>query len=209
MPRAGLTTASVAEEAARMADEVGLENLTVAAVAARLGVRAPSIYKHVQGSAGLRREIAVRAKIELADVLRGAAVGRARDDALRAVAHAYRDWAHEHPGQYVATVRVDPSDDADRRAGEQATQVVFDVLRGYDLTGVDAIDATRALRAALHGFVTLEAEHGFGLPTDVDHSFERLVDALVDAVTHWSGAAEGQRTGSSLSPRRSSQAGHS
>ncbi len=186
MPRAGLTTAVVTDQAARLADEVGLGNLTLAAVAQQLGVRLPSLYKHVEGTSGLHREIAIRAKRELANVMRRAAVGRARHDALAAIADAYRDWAKQHPGQYAATVRAaDPGDHADEQAGVEAAQVVFDVLQGYGLTGTDAIDATRALRAALHGFVTLEAERGFGLPADIDRSFHRLVDNLIAAIEQW------------------------
>ncbi|HJY03666.1 MAG TPA: TetR family transcriptional regulator, partial [Streptosporangiaceae bacterium] len=49
MPRAGLTEARVVDEAEQMADEVGLSGLTLAALADRLGVRYPSLYKHVDG----------------------------------------------------------------------------------------------------------------------------------------------------------------
>ena len=64
-------------------------------------------------------------------------------------------------------------------------QVVADVLSGFDLAGDDAIDAIRALRSALHGFVSLEAEGGFGLPLDVDRSFDRLVQGMVSAFSSW------------------------
>ena len=47
-------------------------------------------------------------------------------------------------------------------------------MSGLGLHGDDAVDAIRALRAVLHGFVTLEAQGGFGLPADVDRSFDRL-----------------------------------
>jgi len=53
------------------------------------------------------------------------------------------------------------------------------------LSGADAIDATRTLRAALHGFVTLEALGGLGLPLDVDRSFARLVEILDAALRTW------------------------
>jgi hypothetical protein len=56
--------------------------------------------------------------------------------------------------------------------------VSFAVLRGYGLDGDDLIDATRAIRSAVHGFVTLEITGGFGLPQDVDRSFHRLIDML-------------------------------
>lgn len=186
MPRAGLTETLVVEEGERIADEVGLSRLTLAALAARLGVRQPSLYKHVAGTDGLRRGIALRAKNELADVLRRAAVGRARGGAITAMAHAYRAWAIEHPGRYAAAQRASsPGDVDDEIAGGNVVRVVADVMAGYHLRDDDAIDAIRALRAALHGFVTLEADHGFGLPVDVNRSFDRLVAGLATAFARW------------------------
>ncbi len=64
-------------------------------------------------------------------------------------------------------------------------QIVIDVLVGYELRDDDAIDATRSLRSALHGFVTLETGGGFGLPVDIDRSFDRLVRGVVTALSSW------------------------
>jgi AcrR family transcriptional regulator len=181
--RAGLSEDRVVVEAERIADEVGLSRLTLAALAESLGVRQPSLYKHIDGMDALQRSIAVRAKTELGEVLGRAAVGKAGDDAIRALSTAYRRWALEHPGRYSATVRApEPGDTDDEAASASVVGVVFDVLAGYDLHGVDAIDATRALRSTLHGFIALESSGGFGLPVDVDRSFERLVDGLVVAL---------------------------
>jgi AcrR family transcriptional regulator len=190
LPRAGLTTTVVAREAGRLADEVGFENLTLSALALRLGVRQPTIYKHVDGTAGLHREMAILAKTELADVVRRAAVGRARDEALVAIANAFRAWATEHPGLYTATVRAaTPGDLDDERAGLEVLKVITDVLQGYGLSGDDAIDATRALRATLHGFVTLQSAGGFGYPVDVDHSFFRAIEGLISAIGQWNSSS--------------------
>ena len=52
------------------------------------------------------------------------------------------------------------------------------MLRGWSLEGDDAVHAARAFRSALHGFVGLEAAGGFGMPVDLDASFERLVATL-------------------------------
>src|ERR1700722_2494764 len=157
MPRAGLTETRVVEEGARIADEVGLSSLTLAAVAERLGVRQPSLYKHVAGTDGLRRSISIQAKVELAAVLRRATVGRARGDAVASMALAYRAWAKQHPGRYAAAQRAPVRGDAhDEVASAEAVQVAFDVMAGYNLRADDAVDAIRGLRAALHGFVSLE-----------------------------------------------------
>ncbi len=170
-----------------MADTLGFDNLTISALAQRLGVKQPSIYKHVDGTSGLHREMSIKAKLELADVMRRSAVGKSGDAALVAIAEAYRTWASAHPGRYAATVRAAlPDDAADQEAGLEAVTVVTSVLAGFGITGDDAIDVTRAFRAAIHGFVSLEAAGGFGLSADVERSFRGLVRGLVRTVSDWS-----------------------
>jgi AcrR family transcriptional regulator len=186
MPRAGVTHARVVAEAAVVADEVGLERLTLAAIAQRFGVTLPSLYKHVGGVDALKRDLAVLGLRELTAALSTAAVGRAGSDALRALAHAYREYAKRHPGRAAAAVRAPDPDDAEHvAAAEAAFAVLLAVLDGYELSGDDAIDAIRALRAAMHGFVTLEAAGGFGLPRSVDASYTRLIDSLDAAFATW------------------------
>src|ERR1017187_6465500 len=183
MPRAGLTKARVVEEAGRMADEEGLPRLTLAALAGRLGVRQPSLYKHVDGVSALQRSIAVQAKNELGGVLGRAAIGRSRGDAIMSLALAYRAWALLHAGRYSAMQRAPAAKDADDEDASRAiVQVILDVLAGFDLQDDDAIDAARALRSALHGFVTLESGGGFGLPADGNRSFDPLFPGVVPGV---------------------------
>ena len=184
MPRAGLNTDRVVAEAALMADERGLSQLTLTALAARLGVRQPSLYKHVESLDSLQQRIAVRAKAELADVMGHAVMGQSRDSALLALAHAYRAWALEHPGRYQAAQRAPTAGDIeDQEVSARTVQVVASVMAGYNLDGDDAIDAIRAFRASLHGFVSLERSGDFALPTDLDRSFERLVQVLTSALS--------------------------
>lgn len=189
MPRAGLSRDRVVDVAMAVADDVGFERLSLAAVAQRVGVRLPSLYKHLESLDGLRRDVAVRAVEELGAAVTQAVVGRAGRDALGPLARAYRDYARRHPGRYAATVRAPrPGDEVHARAAEAVLRVVYAVLAGYGLEGDDAVDGARALRAALHGFVVLETSGGFGLPRDVDRSFDRLVLALDDALHGWSTA---------------------
>lgn len=186
MPRAGLSRARVVDEAAELADEVGLEGLTLAALAERLGVRQPSLYKHLDSLAGLRRSISLQAKGELGDVLVRAAVGRSGADAITVMAGAYREWALEHPARYTAAQWIaGPEDEEDTAASLGAIQVISDVLTAYELRGDDAIDAIRAFRSTLHGFVSLEAAGSFGLDRDLDRSFDRLVRGFVITLTNW------------------------
>lgn len=169
-----------------MADEVGLSGLTLAALAQRLGVRQPSLYKHIDSLAGLHRDIAVLAKRELGGALSRAAVGRSGADAIHAMSHAYRDWAREHPARYEASQRMPaPGDLEDEDVSSVAIQVIADVLTAYQLTGDDAVDAIRAFRSTLHGFVSFETAGSFAMSADVDRSFRRLVEGFTVALTRW------------------------
>ena len=186
MPRAGLSRAVVVAEAARVADEVGLERLTLAAVAGRLGVRLPSLYKHIAGLEALEVHLAAAAGRELAAELSAATVGRSKGDALLAMAHAYRAFALRRPGAYAATLRAPEDGDEEHQAAAMAVlQVVLSVLAGFGLEGEDAIDAVRGLRALLHGFVAIEAAGGFKLPQDLDRSYRRLVQTYADTLSTW------------------------
>ncbi|WP_327232581.1 WHG domain-containing protein [Streptomyces sp. NBC_01317] len=180
MPRAGLSPAAVVAAGADLADEVGFTELSMGLLAERVGVRTPSLYKHTASLDALRHGISVLAKRELGHTLARATAGRSGRDAVHAIADAYRRWAVDHPGRYAATIRAPAAgDEEDQQASDDALQIFLDVLAGFGLRDARAIDATRTLRSALHGFVTLESAGGFGLPQDVDRSYGYLVDTLI------------------------------
>lgn len=180
MPRAGLSTDRVAEVAAELADRDGFDALSLAAVAQAVGVRLPSLYNHVAGLEGLRRAVALRACEALHQVLADAVAGRAGADALRATARAYRAWGRAHPGLYAAAQRPPaPDDDAHQAAAARVVRVLAAMLRDGPAPGDEAVHAVRILRAALHGLLQLELTGGFGLPLDLDATFERMLDVLV------------------------------
>lgn len=180
MPRAGLSAATVAAEAAAVADTEGLDALSLKAVAQRLGVASPSLYKHVAGLDGLRREVAVLAAREFGEALGTAVMGRSGPDALRSVASAYREFARTRPGRYAALNTAPPQEDAEAAAAFwRPAEVLAAVLRGFGIAEEDLVDEIRALRSSLHGFADLEARGGFGLPEDVDRSFDRMVERSI------------------------------
>ncbi|WP_111720711.1 TetR/AcrR family transcriptional regulator [Homoserinimonas sp. OAct 916] len=187
MARAALNGETVIAEAARLVDALGPTSLTLAVLADSLGVKIPSIYKHVDGMPGLQRGIMLNAKRELAHALRRAAVGASRDDAIEAICVTYRKWALAHPGQYPAVVHAPvPGDDADEQVSRELIEILFKVLAGYDLHEDVAVDAARYFRSAIHGFVSLETSGGFELPNDLDRSFARIIDNLAAAFAAWS-----------------------
>ncbi|MGW2620059.1 TetR/AcrR family transcriptional regulator [Streptomyces sp. NPDC001500] len=162
---------------AALADEVGLGRLTMGLLAERVGVRTPSLYKHVGGQEDLNRRIAALALSQAADAVGVAVQGRSGRDALAAAARAFRAFVVEHPGRYAATIGMEPSgpDDPLATGGARLLDAFTAVLRGYEVAESDVDHALRMLRSLCHGFATLQAAGGFQWSADVDESFEWLI----------------------------------
>ncbi|AWS45486.1 TetR/AcrR family transcriptional regulator [Streptosporangium sp. 'caverna'] len=177
MPRAGLTPATVTEVAAALVDDVGFDQLSMGLLAERLGVKTPSLYKHVASQADLAHRIAVLAMTELADAIRDAIQGRAGSDALAAGAHAMRKYVLEHPGRYAAGNAARPTgpDDPLVPAVGRVLASWSAMLHGYRLDPDQEIHALRMLRSTLHGFATLEAIGSFQINANVDDSFTWMI----------------------------------
>lgn len=175
-PRAGLDEAAVLSAAAELVDEEGIEGLNLSRLAERLGVRSPSLYKHVKGLEAVQRGVALEGVRAIAREMAQAAVGKAGDEAMRAIAEAYRAYAKAHPGLYAATLRApDPGDREWSQASEEVLAVIVRVLAPYGLDAEGELHAIRGLRSLVHGFASLESRGGFGLPLDIDESFRRLL----------------------------------
>jgi AcrR family transcriptional regulator len=180
MPRAGLSPAAVVDVALALIDEKGLDALSLAAVAERAGVAAPSLYKHVGSLADLRALMAERIVRQVTTIFAGEVMGRAGDDAVIALMRAYRAYVLSNPARY-RLVPLDPLRQgiALATAAAELIDVFYAVLRSYGLEASAATHAIRRLRATAHGFATLEAGGGFGMDEDVDTSYNQLIDMCV------------------------------
>lgn len=199
MPRAGLNREVVTVAALGLVDAAGvngLADLSLSALAASVGVAVPSLYKHVDSLADLRRCVAVASVRELTARLSAAAEGREGRDALRSMATGIREYAHEKPGRYLALQHAaDASDPADAelaRVSADLLVVLAAVLHAFELPAVREIDGIRMLRSALHGFIMLELTGGFGLPDDLDRSFSVLVETVVAGVERLAAPSPGE-----------------
>lgn len=162
----------------------GLEDLTMQRVAAAVGVRAPSLYKHVPGRGALVRMIVEDVVDDLATALEE--LPGAGDPAgdLVALAAAFRSFAKAHPETYRLIFSPLPEDwrpDPERLAA--ASRPVLEATT--QLVGPErALDAARTVTAWAHGFVSMELAAAFRLGGDVDQAFlfgvEHLAGALAD-----------------------------
>lgn len=181
--REPLNYGRIVDTARDIADAEGLDAVSLSRVARALGSSQPALYRHIGSYPELVRALGLQCRELLAAQLTDAAAGLAGDDAVAAVANAWRRLVKDHPGAYAATDRYPCAGDPEL---EMAVQGIVDILSrtlvAYDLTDEQRIDAARTLRSALHGFSHLETGDGHPLDQDLDASFDTLVQVFCRGV---------------------------
>ncbi|WP_036324866.1 TetR/AcrR family transcriptional regulator [Microbispora sp. ATCC PTA-5024] len=180
MARAGLSPDAIVDLALQIIDEEGPAAVTLSAVAGRAGVATPSLYKHVRNLAEVNTLVSIRVMDELADKARERVLGLSGAEALHAFMNVWREYARSSPGRYAAMIQAARPELAE--AGGRLVDILLALLRGYGLEGADAIHAARCVRSAVHGFAVLEAAGGFGLPADLDDSYEQLKRMIISGL---------------------------
>lgn len=183
MPRVGLTPDAVVDIALELVDETGAQP-TLAAIAARAGVAAPSLYKHIRNLAQLRRMVGARILDDVLHLLAAALIGLNGPTAVTAIMDAWRGYGHRYPHRYLLMPVAPTADPVTRIPADQIFEIIVSVLiSGYGMTREDGIHATRRIRAAAHGFMVLELQGGFGTLADVDASYRQLVTMVCASLT--------------------------
>jgi AcrR family transcriptional regulator len=156
--------------ARELLESEGPDGLSMRRIADRLGIRAPSIYKHVPDKQALESALISAYFVQQAELFEAAV--READDPVAAFAAAYRDFARRNPHVYrLMTER--PLDRARLAPGaeERAAQPLIDAVGGDR-------DAARALWAFMHGMTILELDGRFPPDADLDAAWRRGVAAF-------------------------------
>jgi AcrR family transcriptional regulator len=183
-----LSRDTIVNAALTFLDRDGWDALTINALATQLGTKGPSLYNHVQSLDDLRRTVRMRVVGDIIDMLNTVGQGRTRDDAVMAMAAAYRSYAHHHPGRYSAFTRMPLGGDDPEftEATRAAATPVIAVLASYGLDGEDAFYAALEFWSAMHGFVLLEMT-GVMAGIDTDTVFTDMVLRLAAGMERRSG----------------------
>ncbi|MEA2131659.1 MAG: hypothetical protein QOJ85_4550 [Solirubrobacteraceae bacterium] len=156
--------------ARQLVEEEGLEALSMRRLADRLGIRAPSIYKHLPDKAALEAALISATFDEQAALFEAALVGAA--DPLAALAMAYREFARQHPQLYrLMTERRLDRERLSAGVEERAARPIIQAVGGDP-------DLARAVWAFAHGMTILELNDRFPPNADLDAAWHRGLRAL-------------------------------
>ncbi len=180
----GLNRTTIIEMAANIADERGISNVTLKVLAAELGVKSPSLYKHFNGGLDeLNKELMLYGWHSLESKITKVAIGRAKDDAIMAICYAYRNFAVEHKGLFEAMQWYNMYQSEEHlQATQGMVSVFFQVLDSYELDEEQKVHIVRMFRGFLQGFSSIESHGGYGNPLSLNESFDFALKTILNGI---------------------------
>jgi AcrR family transcriptional regulator len=193
--RARTSTEEIIAAGRALLESGGLEAVTMQAVAARVGVRAPSLYKRVPSRAALIAAIGEAALDDLARSITPPSKDRDAAAGLRGVALAYRAFAHANPRAYeLLFMNLSPESRPPSASNALAAAPLLGLAER--MVGPErTLEAARLMTAFAHGFVSMELAGQFRFGGDVDAAYRYGVDILVDALAGRSRAGASRTAG--------------
>ena len=186
MPAPTRTSRDAIVQAARvLLEQQGLDAVVMNAVAERVGVRGPSLYKHVADRAALMRAVGEVFTDDLRATMSKAMAGDDPAADLRALAFAYRAFVRANPNGYgLLFAHLEPDLQPDPTAvAELGRPIVAAVARLIGDEGPAALEAGRTLVAWAHGFVSMELAGGFRLGGDLDAAYATGIDLILAGIS--------------------------
>jgi AcrR family transcriptional regulator len=176
--RIGLDRQLVVETAAALVDRDGWPQVTMTALARRLGVQGPSLYNHVDGLNDLLGEVQAHAMTGLANRLQRAAMGRTGRSAMQALAAVLRGFALEHPGRYDLALSEPFDRERMLAAGEPAAAALTAVIESFGIAE-PTMDLLLSCLATLHGVIALDRTGLYAGAADTSVVYDRAVGLVV------------------------------
>lgn len=183
MPAPSRTSREAIVAAARaILEEDGLDAVVMSRVAARVGVRGPSLYKHVADRSALIRAVAEQVTDDLAGTIRQAtATGDARADVTAALL-AFRRFVRANPNGYgLLFAHLAPDLQPDPASLAEISRPLIDAMASLVGEG-RALIAARTLVAWAHGFVSMELAGAFRLGGELDEAFASGIETILDGL---------------------------
>ena len=176
----GISKTQVIDAAEQILTEKGnIADISLSEVADKTGIRVQSLYAHVDGMNGLRREIALRSLDQLAQTVTDAALGRSGLTAVEAILQAQLTFAITRPGSFAATIHP-PGDDQELGDAIAAVQRPLDlVLERLGIAGPEKTHWTRLVLSSIYGYSLLSRDQQLTLPVSPESSAQYLVSVLV------------------------------
>lgn len=202
MPYPSKTDFEAVIEAARgLIERNGVEQLSLGALAAELGIKPPSLYRHVESKASLLRAVNERTFERLFEAYNAAMRESGDDpqDRVWAVFRGHRAFAHANPITYVMAFSAsNPDERVDPKKLVDLVLPIQEIMAAI-VGQARSLTALRGALALVHGFVMLELSNQLQRGGDLEEAYEAALETYLRG---WTATARATKRSRPTGPAR-------
>ncbi len=178
-----ITKDTVIQTASDIADEKGLNNLSLKIVAEKLNIKAPSLYNHIDCLDDLLRAVAHNGMQKMNELMKQAAIGMIGTAAIKAVSVEYLNYMIEHPGVYETIQWATwHSIDETNAIFDDYLSLLTTLIKSCNFNSVQTNDILNMITGIIHGYTTLQLKYAFSNPDKVRNDLCNALDVLLTGI---------------------------
>ncbi|HFD6749710.1 TPA: TetR/AcrR family transcriptional regulator [Enterococcus faecium] len=178
-----VTKSAAIEVTSNLADEIGLNNVSLKKIAEKLNIQTPSLYNHIDSLDDLLREVGHKGMLDMNDRMMKVAVGTYGDSAIKTVAIEYLNFMIEHPGVYEIIQWTSwNGNDKTAEIFSNYTSLLTTLILSCNFNKKDTENILNLLTGTIHGYTTLQLRNAFTQPNKVRNELSNAIDTVLIGV---------------------------
>ena len=173
----------ILETSADIANDIGLENLSLKEIAYRLNIKSPSLYNHFEGLEKIKESLMLYGWNQIEEKIIDSAVGVSGYEALRNMCYAFYDYGIANKGVFSAMLWYNKYENKEfETTTSRLFNIIFKVMRPLNISDENINHIIRTLRSFLEGFVLLVNNNAFGNPVEIKKSFDLSLEIIINGI---------------------------
>lgn len=183
MPKNNISEELIIETSAHIANEIGLDNLSLKIIAEELNIKPPSLYNHISGLDNIKEKLMIYGWKQIENKMIDSAVGVAGYEALKNMCYAFYDYATNNKGVFAAMLWYNKYETQENNnSTARLFELLFKVMRALDISEDNINHSIRTLRGFLEGFSLLVNNNAFGNPISIKESFDLSLEIIMNGI---------------------------
>ena len=183
MTKNNISNELIIETSAKLANKVGLENVSLKMIAEELNIKSPSLYNHFSSLKDIKKNLMFYGWEQLENKIIDSAVGVSGYEALKNMSYAFYDYAMSNKGIFEAMLWYNKYDnEKTMNVTKRLYELIFKVTSSLNISERDTRNIIRTMRSFLEGFVLLINNNSFGNPISIKESFDISIEIIINGI---------------------------
>ena len=183
MSKYNISDELIIETSARIANKVGLDNLSLKIIAEELNIKSPSLYNHISSLDEIKSQLMVYGWKQIEEKMIDSAVGVSGYEALKNMCNVFYGYATNNKGIFTAMLWYNKYEsDEKENATTRLFNMLFKIMKSLNITDENINHIIRTLRGFLEGFSLLVNNNAFGKPISIKESFDLSLEIIMNGI---------------------------